>query len=66
MDLFTTRRALVIAPFAAATSRLAAAPACPAARPRPFGDMVGLGVKFSQGQPEREIHRSTPCQPKIP
>jgi hypothetical protein len=57
MDLKTTRRALVLAPLAAAAGGLSAAPtpACPTARPRTFGEMVGLGVKFSQGQPERDI-----------
>jgi hypothetical protein len=37
----------------ASGARLAAA--CPQPTRRPLGDMIGLGVKFSQGQPMREL-----------
>lgn len=50
------RRALLLAPVAAAWPLpVPAAEACPAAPRRPFGDMIGLGVKFSQGQPLHQI-----------
>lgn len=52
-----SRRALLLASCAAAwpLPAPATATACPAAPRRPFGEMVGLGVKFSQGQPLHEI-----------
>lgn len=51
------RRALLLTPLAALVSARLEAAAPPAAPPAPrrFGDMVGLGVKFSQGQPLREL-----------
>ena len=57
MSLHTTRRTLLLAALATAARQAPAASvaACPAARRRPFGEMVGLGVKFSQGQPERDL-----------
>jgi len=64
MDLPTARRRLLFAPFAAAAGRLLAAPAtgevapqaaCRAPARRRFGEMLGLGVKFAQGQPERDL-----------
>jgi hypothetical protein len=47
-----TRRALLLAPLAALCAPAAVRAAdCAVALPGLFGDMVGLGVKFSQGQP---------------
>ena len=51
-----TRRAILVAPWAACAWAAPAQPAaCPQGPRRPFGDMIGLGVKFSQGQPLREL-----------
>jgi len=48
------RRTVLLTPLAALAAGQVGA-AVPAAAPRRFGDMVGLGVKFSQGQPLREL-----------
>lgn len=50
-----TRRALLVAPWAGAWAKPARTAVCPPAARRRFGDMIGLGVKFSQGQPVREL-----------
>jgi hypothetical protein len=58
-----TRRALLysacVAPWAtwATPDAAAATGTCPAAIRRPFGDMIGLGVKFSQGQPVEQLEQ---------
>ena len=54
-SLSITRRALLLGPWAAAWPGPALAADCPVPPRRPFGEMVGLGVKFSQGQPVRDI-----------
>lgn len=46
------RRSLLLTPLSALFAAPAHAAACPAAGSRAFGEMVGLGVKFAQGQPE--------------
>ncbi|MFI4928831.1 MAG: hypothetical protein ACHP83_01235 [Burkholderiales bacterium] len=50
-----SRRALLAAPCAALLASGARPAACPQLTRRPLGDMIGLGVKFSQGQPMREL-----------
>jgi hypothetical protein len=54
-DLSLARRALLAAPCAAVLANAAPAAACPPPTQRPLGEMIGLGVKFSQGQPMREL-----------
>jgi len=49
------RRALLLAPLAGLFGARAEGATCPEPVHRPFGDMVGLGVKFSQGQPVRDL-----------
>jgi len=50
-----TRRSLLLAPFTAALTSPAEAARCTEAVHGRFGDMVGLGVKFSQGQPVKDL-----------
>ena len=58
-----TRRALLysacLAPWVtgATPGAAAATGTCPPATRRPFGDMIGLGVKFSQGQPVEQLEQ---------
>lgn len=49
------RRTLLATPCAAWLAGQTHAATCPPAARRPLGDMIGLGVKFSQGQPMREL-----------
>jgi hypothetical protein len=50
-----TRRSLLLAPVAALWAKPVNAARCTEAVHRRFGDMVGLGMKFSQGQPLKEL-----------
>ena len=51
----TTRRSLLLAPVGALCAKSVHAAGCTEAVHRRFGDMVGLGMKFSQGQPLKEL-----------